>query len=66
MELLRSICLLISRGALISMVVILFVLPCLLAVLDPLIAHTTWHWLGRPSTDQSAAHPHRRLHRKAA
>jgi predicted RND superfamily exporter protein len=66
MELLRSICLLISRGALISMVVILFVLPCLLAVLDPLIAHTTWHWLGRPTTDPNEAHPHRWLHRKAA
>jgi hypothetical protein len=66
MELLRSICLLISRGALISMVVILFVLPCLLAVLDPLIAHTTWHWLGRPSAEPSQTHPHRWPHRKAA
>lgn len=46
MELLQSICLLISRGALISMCVILFVLPCLLALLDPLIRHTTCRWPG--------------------
>lgn len=46
MELLQSICLLISRGALISMCVILFVLPCLLALLDPVIRRTTIRWLG--------------------
>lgn len=38
MELLKSICLLISRGAVISMAVIIVVLPCLLMVLDPLIS----------------------------
>ena len=37
MELLKSICLLISRGAVISMGVIILVLPCLLMLLDPLI-----------------------------
>ncbi len=49
MELLKSICLLISRGALISMFVIIVILPCLLQLLDPLIRRTTLHWLGRPS-----------------
>lgn len=45
MELLQSICLLISRGALISMVVILVVLPAALMLLDGIIRRTTWHWL---------------------
>lgn len=47
MELLRSICLLISRGALISMFVILLVLPCLLILLAPVIQKTTLHWLSK-------------------
>ena len=45
MELLKSICLLISRGALISMAVILIVLPAALMLLDWIIRHTTLHWL---------------------
>ena len=45
MELLQSICRLISRGALISMVVILVVLPAALMLLDWIIRHTTMHWL---------------------
>ena len=44
MELLKSICLLISRGALVSMFVIIVILPCLLQLLDPLIRRTTLHW----------------------
>ena len=47
MELLKSICLLISRGALISMFVIIFILPCLLMLLEPVIKHTTLSWLGK-------------------
>lgn len=47
MELLKSICLLISRGALISMFVIIIILPCLLQLLDPVIRYTTLHWLGK-------------------
>ena len=49
MELLKSICLLISRGAIISMFVIIVILPCLLQLLDSLIRHTTLHWLGKPA-----------------
>ena len=45
MELLQSICRLISRGALIRMVVILVVLPAALMLLDWIIRHTTMHWL---------------------
>jgi predicted RND superfamily exporter protein len=44
MALLQSICLLIARGALISMAVIIFVLPCLLMLCEPLIRKTTRHW----------------------
>jgi len=47
MELLKSICLLISRGALISMFVIIFILPCMLMLLEPLIRRSTLGWLGR-------------------
>ncbi len=45
MELISSLCLLISRGALISMAVILLVLPGLLIVTAPVIGKTTYHWL---------------------
>lgn len=45
MELLQSMCLLISRGALISMVVILVVLPAALILTDGIIRRTTLHWL---------------------
>ena len=48
-ELLESICRLISRGALISMVVILLVLPAGLMLLDGLICRTTYHWLNAPN-----------------
>lgn len=44
MELIRSLCMLISRGALISMAVILLVLPALLIVFQPVIARTTRRW----------------------
>ena len=45
MELIQSLCLLISRGALISMAVILLVLPTLLILCAPLIRKTTYHWI---------------------
>ena len=45
MELLKSICLLISRGALISMAVILVVLPAALMLCDWIIRHTTLKWM---------------------
>ncbi len=53
MELLRSICLLISRGALISMLVILVVLPAALMLLDWFIRHTTLNWLVPESASKS-------------
>ena len=45
MELIQSLCLLISRGALISMAVILLVLPAVLIVFAPVIRKTTYHWI---------------------
>ena len=44
MELLQSICLLIARGALYSMVIIIFVLPCFLIIFNKVIGHTTKGW----------------------
>ena len=51
MELLQSICLLIARGAIISMIVIIFVLPCFLILFEPLIRHTTIGW-PKPQTQK--------------
>lgn len=48
MDLLESLCLLIARGALISVLVILFVLPCLLIVTEPILRRTTKNWLSQP------------------
>lgn len=44
-ELIKSLCLLISRGALISMVTIIFVLPAILIVCSKFIEKTTYRWL---------------------
>ncbi len=55
MELLKSLCLLISRGALISMFVILFILPCLLILCEPVVAKTTLGWRPRGHKPQQAA-----------
>ncbi len=44
-DLIRSLCLLISRGAIISMLVILLVLPAMLVLCAPIIRKTTCHWL---------------------
>lgn len=46
-ELIKSLCLLISRGALISMVTIIFVLPAILIICSKLIDKTTYRWLKR-------------------
>jgi uncharacterized protein len=43
-EIIKSLCILLSRGALISMVIILFVLPPLLVVFEKFISITTLHW----------------------
>ena len=44
MDLIRSICLMLSRGAIISALVCMFILPSVLVVFEPVIAKTTLHW----------------------
>jgi predicted RND superfamily exporter protein len=44
-KLIQSLCLLVSRGAIISMFVILFVFPSLLIIFSGVIEKTTFHWL---------------------
>lgn len=53
-DLIRSLCALISRGALISMVMILLVLPALLVLFAPVIRKTTYHWLDNPKASASS------------
>lgn len=48
-QLIQSLCLLISRGALISMCTILFVLPSLLIIFSGVIEKTSMNWLVSPS-----------------
>ena len=44
MEIVSSICLMLSRGAIISALVCMFILPSVLVVFEPVIAKTTLHW----------------------
>lgn len=49
MDIVQSICMMLSRGAIISAVVCIFILPAVLVAFEPLIAKTTLHWR-RPKT----------------
>lgn len=44
MDIVKDICLMLSRGAIISALVSIFILPSVLAVFEPVIAKTTLHW----------------------
>ena len=44
MDIVKDICLMLSRGAIISALVSIFILPSVLVVFEPLIAKTTLHW----------------------
>lgn len=55
MELIGVLCRLISRGALISMAVILLVLPALLVITEPILRKTTFHWLKKPEITEKKA-----------
>ena len=46
-EIIQSICLMLARGALISTAVVLFVLPGMLRIFDPIIVHTSIDFLGK-------------------
>ena len=43
MDIIRSMCMLMARGALVSVVCVLFFLPALLMLLDCVVRHTTLH-----------------------
>lgn len=55
-DLIKSLCLLIARGAVISMFVILFVLPALLILFSKLIEKSSYHWL-RPNAMLAEENP---------
>jgi predicted RND superfamily exporter protein len=55
-DLISSICLLLSRGALLSMVIVLTLLPSMLLIFDGLIIRTTW--------DMKSCIPHKEVHKK--
>ena len=54
-DIISSMCMLMARGAVISMVCVIFILPALLLLCDALIRHTT---LGMNSTDTKEHHSH--------
>jgi len=53
MDLIRGMCAMLSRGAVISSVMCIFVLPAVLATFEPLINKTTLHWR-RPKEKKGA------------
>lgn len=54
MELIGGLCRLISRGALISMAIILVVLPALLVLTAPILKKTSFHWIQPRKHTESA------------
>ena len=44
MYLIREVCMLLARGALISAFIVAFMLPCILYELEPLFSRTTMNW----------------------
>ena len=43
-DLIGAICVMLSRGALISALVSIFLMPAILCVCEPLFNKTSWHW----------------------
>lgn len=61
-DVIKSVCLLLARGALISTLVVIFILPAMFMIFDKLIVHTTWDFFGkRESKAKKAA---RKIHEK--
>ncbi|MBU5626672.1 MMPL family transporter [Oscillibacter sp. MSJ-2] len=52
-EIISSICIMLARGALISAVVSIFILPSVLCVCEPLIAKTSLKWRPRSKSEKS-------------
>ncbi len=47
-DLIGAICIMLARGALISALVSIFLMPAILCVCEPLFHKTSWHWRGKP------------------
>ena len=43
-DLIGAICIMLARGALISALVSIFLMPAILCVCEPLFRRTSWHW----------------------
>ena len=56
MDIVKDICMMLSRGAVISAFVSIFILPSVLAVFEPFIAKTTLHWR-TPKPPKATAQP---------
>ena len=54
-DLIKSLCLMMARGALISMFVILFILPTLLILFNKVIEKTSRRWLYQQPSGETAA-----------
>ena len=52
MYLIKEVCMLLARGALISAFIVAFMLPCILYVLEPLFRRTSLHWDTLPAPKQ--------------
>ena len=52
MYLIKEVCMLLARGALISAFIVAFMLPCILYVLEPLFRRTSLHWDKLPAAKQ--------------
>ena len=50
-DLIGAICVMLARGALISALVSIFLMPAVLCVCEPLFSKTSWHWKTPPSGD---------------
>ena len=57
MYLIREVCMLLARGALISAFIVAFMLPCILYELEPLFSRTTMNWdtLPKPKAKEKPA-----------
>lgn len=59
LEMIQTLCTMMARGALISMLVILFILPCLLLVNEKIISVTTKGWKVKPNKQLKLAEERR-------
>ena len=56
-DLIGAICIMLARGALISALVSIFLMPAILCVCEPLFHKTSWRWRGKPVPALEAGAP---------